>query len=320
MKTYFIFLFTIFFIISCKKQPYQNIINNLKNLQLSNEEFPTPFSQNFQLTGSIDRLEYQFLINVYGTEIKGNIFVPQKNIFYEFQGNIDVTGSFIANVLSVDSQWIDTLKGYFVQEEIKCAFAQNYDNVLLGTVHKPKNIPIYLYSLKLSGKSSNYLYEPKPKLWVHHTYLSTQDTHQKFFRSELSRIFFHKVLLNRDSIYNQMSKEILQYKEQFELAMKTAPKTPIESLNRTWRKSFEVVYNQDSIVSFYYLNHQKEGAQVHKQFQTFVFDFRKNRFLTVQDFTQERADSIIHFLFYPNFIRIWKQDGSYQNIPVHQHK
>lgn len=319
MKIYLAFLLTTLFVISCKTHPHQSIINNLKTLQLSNEEFSVPFSQNFRLVGSTDQLEYQFLVNGYGTEIKGNIFVPRRNIFYEFQGNIDVTGSFIANVFSADSQLVDTLKGYFVQEEIKCAFSHNYDNVLLGTAYNPKNIPISLYSLKLSGKSSSYSYEPKPKLLVHHTYLSTRDTHQKFFCSEVSQIFFRKVLWNRDSIYSQMSEEILQYKDEFESDMKSATKTHPDSLSRTWIKSLEVVYNQDSILSFYYLDHKEEGLQAQKHFQTFVFDFRKNRFLTAQDLTQ--ADSeVIHFLYFPSFIRIWKKDGSHQNLPINKRK
>lgn len=312
----FFFVFFIFLIISCNQHPHQNVIDNLKQIHLNHEE-NVPFSKNFKLIGFKDSLVYFLLLNCYGTEITGNIFLPQKNSYFELKGNIDVTGSFIAKVYNLDNQFIDTLKGYFIQEEIKCAFTKNYENVLIGSVLREKTIPVNLYSLKLSGKSENYSFVPQPQLLVHHTYLGLKDTHQKTFQSELSKQFFNKILFHSDSIYNQMSKDILQYKDTFEIQMKSAKKVNnLDSLHRTWIKKFEVVYNRDSILSFYFLDHKKEGFHERKNFQAYVWDFKKNRFLKVQDLPNSiQKIDIHHFLLYPNFIRIWKKNGTYENLP-----
>ncbi len=318
MKSFIVFLFYVCFILSCKKHPHQNVIQNLKEISISNEESAYPYTKNYKLIGFKDQLEYFFLINCYGSEIKGNFYIPKNKSYFDFIGKIDVTGSFIASVYNIDSHFVDTLKGYFMQDEIKCALAKNYENVLLGSIHNDKSIAIHLYSLKLSGKSENYIYEPKPKLLVHHTYLSTKDTLQKNFQSHLSKLFFHQILWNSDSIYQKMSEEILQYKDQFEEEMKKSKKVnSVDSLNRTWIKSIEVVYNQDSILSFFYLEQKEIGLSVTKIFQPFVFDFKKNRLLTLQDLPRNiQSNEIDSFLIYPQFIRIWKKDGTSENIPI----
>ncbi len=300
----------------CNKHPHQHVIQNLKEISLTSEESAYPYSKNYKLIGFIDQLEYYFLINCYGSEIKGNFYIPKNQSFFEFYGKIDVTGAFIANVYNIDSQFVDTLKGYFVQDELKCALVKNYENVLIGNINNEKKITLNLYSLKLSGKSENYSFTPKPRLLVHHTFLSTKDTLQKKFQSHLSKLFFHQTLWNNDSIYQKMSEEILQYKDQFEDEMKKSKQiNSIDSLNRSWIKSIEVVYNQDSILSFFYINQKYNGLSVEKTFQPFVFDFKKNKFLTVEDLSnQVQSSDIESFLLYPQFIRIWKKNGRCEKV------
>lgn len=312
----FLVLF-IFLLIACNtKHPHQNVIDNLKTLNVIEEEFSLPFSENFKLVSYSDSLEIFCLLNGVGTGLSGNLYIPKKNIFYDLKGKIDVTGSFIVNVYNYDNQIVDTLKGYFIQDQIKCALASNYENIFIGTQWKSSSIPVKLYSLKLSGKSENYAFNPKPQLFVHHTFLALKDTQFKIFNSELTHIFFHQNFIKSDSIYPKMSKEIFSFKDTFELQMKLI-KSPIsvDSLNTMWMKSFEVVYNQDSILSFYFLNLRKEGTKEMKIFKPMVYDFRKNRFLTSEDLPSEsHKKDIEHFLYFPNFIRLWKTNGKIHDI------
>lgn len=291
-------------------------MDNLKNLKVIEEEFALPFSENFKLISYSDSLEVYCLLNGVGTGLSGNLYIPQKNIFYDLKGKIDVTGSFIANLYNSDSQIVDTLKGYFAQEQIKCALVSNYENIFIGTQWKSSSIPVKLYSLKLSGKSENYAFNPKPQLFVHHTFLALKDTQFKIFNSELTHIFFHQNFMGSDSIYPKMSKEILSFKDTFELQMKLIKSPiPVDSLNRMWMKSFEVVYNQDSILSFYFLSIRKEGTKEMKIFKPMVYDFRKNRFLTSKDLPLEiHKDDVERFLYYPHCIRLWKTNEEIQDI------
>lgn len=302
----------------CQQNPYQHVIYNLKNLKVIDEEAAYPYSHCYRLLGLKDHLEYRLLLNCWGTELTGNIFIPKQNLFYELVGKIDVTGAFIANIYSTKKQWIDTLKGYFVQDEIKCAFSQNYENLLIGKQWKNNVIPLKLYSLKLTGYSENYPFQPKPKLTVHHTYLSIHDTIPNSFQYELSKIFFQKTIFHSDSIYNAMSKEILDYKDRFETNMKNlSSPISVDSLHKKWIKKFEIVYNQDSILSIIYINYRKEGANESSILQPLIYDFRKKRFLNQNDLPAKFQElNIYQFLIYPNFIRVWKSKTEYEDIPL----
>ncbi len=311
---------TFLLLISCKKKPYHYVINEIKNLKIMENEPSYPFSKNYKLLSSQDKSEYHLLINCFGTEITGNIYNPQNNIFYEFQGLIDQVGNFMALIYNTQNQVTDTLKGYFQHDDLKCAFTSNYENVLLGSIDKENFIPMKVYSLKLSGKSEKYPFNPKPQLIVHHTFLTTKDTTQKHFYSILSENFFHKVICCSDSIYELMSNNILKYKDDFEKNMeKQKIYLPVDSLNQTWIKSLEIVYNKDSLISLLYQNVITHGKQKQNQFKTFVYDFKQKKLLSFDELNIKKVpQNIKNFLIYPNFVKIWNEDGSTEKIPISQ--
>ena len=312
MKCYCWVFILLIFLLACS-HPHQNTIDNLKNLKIINEEH-LPFSRNYKLIGFKDTLEYFLLLNCKGTDLSGNICVPQKKLFYEINGIIDVTGSFSALVLDKNRHFVDTLKGYFQDENLKCAFASNYENVLLNHVVYKNFIPINLYSIKLSGESASYRFgKPKPTLFIHHTLFLAKDSSLSNLNAMIKEKFFSKVIGNE--IDKFMTDEVVSYMENFESKIANLKsKANIDSLSSVWIKNMEVVYNQDSIISFYYQQHKKENFQSQFTFQTYVYDTKKQRFLTLKDMPIQWNDEAKHFLLYPNFIRIWKNDIDFQDI------
>jgi hypothetical protein len=304
--------------VSCKRSsPYFYVIENLKNLTVKNEEYH-PFSKNFKLLSTLNSQEYFLLLNAKGTELTGNIYSLKEKFFYEIKGKIDVTGSFYALLYDKNNQPVDSLKGYFQQDTLKCAFTSNYDNILINEPHFNDFIPVNLYSLKLNGKSEKYRFkEQKPDLFVHHTFFLPNDSSLTNLRNELLKTFFQ---MNTPKIEEMIAKDILVYLKKFEDDMsKIAKPMPADSLSRSWIKCMEIVYNQDSIISFYYFNQKKEGLSSLREFKTFVYNTQTKKFLSPYDLPIRReGDGIKHFLWYPNFVRVWKTDSIFEDIPIKQ--